>query len=1024
MRVALHGRRRERQAIDDLLASVRSGGSGALVVRGAPGIGKSALLAHATASASGFRHARATGVQSEMVLAFSGLHQFCGQMLGRLHRLPGPQRDALSAAFGLTAGAAPDRFLVGLAVLRLLGEVAEDRPLLGIVEDAHWLDQASAQVLAFVGRRLHAAPVALFFAVRDPSPPGEFAGIHELELTGLADADARMLIGAAIPGRLDERVRDRIVAEAQGNPLALLELPRSLTPADLAGGFGLTAPQPLTGRIEESFLRRIQALPEDTRRLLLIAAVEPCGEPELLWRAAERMGIGPDAAAPAEADGLLHIGAQVGFRHPLVRSAVHRAASPDECRDAHRAIADALDPDLNPARRAWHRAEAALESDEEVAGDLESSADRAQARGGLAAAAAFLERAAALTPDPARRAARTLAAAGAKLRSGAPDAALGLLSLAEAGPLDPLQGGRLELLRAEITFATSRGSDAPPLLIRAARRLEPLDPRLARETHLQALEAAMFAGRLGGGRGVLDAAEAARLAPPVRGAPRAVDLLLDGLATLLTDGWAAGVPLLRRALGTFQEDDEVRWLGLAWSTAADVWDDDATYALAIREVERAREAGALSRLPIALNQLAGLNVHAGEFATAAVLIEEAAAITEATAGARVSYGALKLAAWRGREAETAALIDACVRDAEARGEGMLITFTEYATAVLENGRGNYAEALAAARQACEHQELFATRVLPEYIEAAVRAGEPELAAAALVRLSEQTQASGTEWALGFEARCRALLSDGEVADELHREAIERLGRCRATAQLARAHLLYGEWLRRERRRVEAREQLRTARDMFVSMGAEGFAARADRELLATGEHARKRSVETAYELTPQELQIAGLAQAGHSNQVIAARLFISPRTVEYHLHKVFTKLGIASRTQLDQAPLMELTGTPEHTPGRPAAAARDGANPEAARPAHHRRSDPPEGTSPAAAARPAGVGLVGRPVHAEAMRSTRAAMASTSSISGAAMARSPARRWAATSPTKEPITPTASADRGLLSFRTAAERDP
>ncbi|HEV7466732.1 MAG TPA: LuxR C-terminal-related transcriptional regulator, partial [Candidatus Dormibacteraeota bacterium] len=826
-------------------------------------------------------------------------------------------------------------------------EVAEDRPLLGVVEDAHWLDQASAQVLAFVARRLDAESVALVFAVRDDGPTGGFAGIPELELTGLSDPDARRLIGSAIPGRLDERVRDRIIAEAQGNPLALLELHRGLTSAELAGGFGLTARQPLTGRIEESFVRRIEALPADTRRLLLVAAVEPCGDPVLLRHAAERMGIASDAAAPAEADGLLRIGAQVSFRHPLVRSAVHHAASPEECRSAHRALAEAVDPEISPDRRAWHHAAAAVGPDEEVAGDLERSAGEAQARGGMAAAAAFLERAAALTPDLARRAERTLAAAGAKLRAGAPDAALGLLSLAEVGPLDALQGARLERLRAEITFATSRGSDAPPLLMRAARRLEPLDPRLARETHLQALEAAVFAGRLGRGRGVLDAAEAALAAPPAPDPPRTVDLLLDCLATLLTDGWAAGVPLLRRALGAFEEEDELRWLGLAWIAAADLW-DDATHAAATRQVGLAREAGALTLLPLALNHLAGIHVHAGEFATAASLIEEAAAITEATGGASISYGALKLAAWRGR-AETAALIEACVEDADARGEGLLITFTEYATAVFENGRGNYAAALAAARQACEHGGLVAARVLPEYVEAAVRAGEPELAAGALEGLTEQTQASRTGWALGLEARSRALLSDGDDADELYREALDRLGRCRAAAQLARAHLLYGEWLRRERRRLEAREQLRTAHDMFVSMGAEAFADRAERELLATGEHSRRRTAETTHELTTQELQIAGLAQAGLSNQVIAARLFISPRTVEYHLHKIFTKLGIASRTQLHQAGLVELTGTPvrtelDHAAVR-GAVAGDGRNHQAAASARRRRSRPPDDVS-------------------------------------------------------------------------------
>jgi DNA-binding CsgD family transcriptional regulator len=605
-----------------------------------------------------------------------------------------------------------------------------------------------------------------------------------------------------------------------------------------------------------------------------------------------------------------------------VRSAVQQAASPQECRDAHRAIVEAIDPEAGPARRAWHRAEAALGPDEEVAADLERSARQAQARGGVAAAAAFLERAAMLSPDLAHRARRTLAAARAKLHAGAPDAALGLLAQAEAGPLDALTSARLDRLRGEISLDSSRGSDAPRLLIRAARRLAPLDPRLARDTHLQALAAAMFAGRLG--PGMREAAAAALAAPPVPGPPRAVDLLVAGLATLLTEGWATGVPVVRSALAALQEEDEVRWLGLAWSSAADLWNDDATIALSTRALELARKAGALTFLPITLNHLAGILVDAGEFTTAASLIDEASAITEATRSARVGYGALKLAAWRGRQAETAALVDACVKDAHARGEGLLITFAEYATALLGNGRGDYATALAAACQACAHEELFTTWILPEYVEAAVRAGEPQLAAAALERLAEQTQASGTEWALGSEACCRALLSEGDAADELYQEALARLGRCRAAAHLARAHLLYGEWLRRERRRVEAREQLRTAHDMLVSMGAEAFADRAARELLATGEHARKRTVEATFELTPQELQIARYAQAGLSNQAIAARLFISPRTVEYHLHKIFTKLGIASRTQLDQALLVELSGTPVRTQsdqGPPPAAA-------------------------------------------------------------------------------------------------------
>jgi DNA-binding CsgD family transcriptional regulator len=904
----LQGRRSECATFDELLQAVRAGESQTLLVRGEPGVGKSALLEHLVerASASGCRVVRAAGVQSEMKLPFAGLHQLCGPMLDRLERLPDPQRDALGTAFGLRAGDAPDRFFVGLGLLGLLCEVAEARPLVCVVDDAHWLDRASAQALAFAARRLAGAPVAIVLAVRESA--GELAGLPELAVEGLAAGDARALLASVIAGPLDEDVRDRIVAETRGNPLALLELPRELSSAELAGGFGLLDAPALSGRIEDSFLRRLEALPGESQRLLLVAAAEPVGDPMLVWRAAERLGIGIEAAAPAEAAGLCAFGDRVRFRHPLVRSAVYRAAPSDDRRLVHGALAEVTDPAADPDRRAWHRAYAAQGLDEEVAAELERSAGRAQARGGLAAAAAFLERSARLTLDPRRRAVRSLAAAQAKHLAGAPDAALALLATSEAGPLDELSRARAALLRGQIAFTSRRGRDAPPLLLKAAKPLEPLDAGLARETYLDALWAAWVVGRQSGGTGLAKVAKAARAASRARSSPqpeRAADLLLDGWLLLITEGYAAGVPMLQRALSAFRgadvtTDEEIRWLGIACKIAVNLWDDESRDLLTCRHVQLARDAGALAVLPAALTARVGVHVTAGELGAAAALLEEAEAITAATGSQRVSYPALGLAAWRGREAEASKLFVTTAKEVVARGEGVGLTAIQWASAVLYNGLGRYDDALAAAQRAAAHPEdlWFSTFALVELIEAAARSGRPERGADALRRISEMTRASGTQWALGIEARSRALLSDGDAADELYREAIDRLARTRVRIELARAHLLYGEWLRRERRRIDAREQLRTAHEQLTAMGVEAFGARAERELLATGETARKRNVETGGELTAREAQIARLARDGLSNPEIGARLFISARTVEYHLHKVFAKLAISSRTQL------------------------------------------------------------------------------------------------------------------------------
>jgi DNA-binding CsgD family transcriptional regulator len=903
----LLGRRSECEELDRLLQAIRGGDSRVLVVRGEPGVGKSALLEHLVEQATGCRVARAAGVQSEMELAFAGLHQLFAPLLDRRERLPDPQRDALGTAFGFTDGVAPSAFLVGLAVLGLLSEVAEEQPLLCIIDDAQWLDRTSLQVLEFVARRLYAESVALVFAVRQSEVEQLLPSLPEMVVGGLRNGDARGLLHEVIKWPLDERIRDRIVAETRGNPLALMELPRGLKPAELAGGFGLPGAAPLQGRIEESFQRRLAPLSTKTRRLLLLAAAEPLGDAVLAWRAAAWLGIDAEAAGTAELEGLVEFGAQVRFRHPLVRSAIYRSASPKERRDVHRALAEATDPEIDPDRRAWHCAQAAQGPDEKVASELVRSAGRAQSRGGLAAAAAFLERAAALTPEAARRGERALAAAQVNVQAGAPDVALGLLATARAGPLDEAQLARADLVQAQIAFAVNRGRDAPPLLLTAAKRLEPLDIGLARETYLEALQAAMFVGRLASGGGRLEVAEAARMAPTSSQPPRAADLLLDGLALLATEGYAAATPMLRRALSAFRSGDisaeqGLRWLWLACVAAIGLWDDETWELLATRHVQLARDAGALAVLPIALISRIAVHLIAGELAAAASLIEETEAVTEATGSQLAPYGALGLAAWQGREDEASGLIEASMKQVLARGEGQGLALIDWTSAVLYNGVGRYEDALDAARRAAEHpEELAFAWGLAELTEAASRSGNGALATDALERLSATTRPSGTDWALGIESRSRALLSEGRAAERLYREAIDRLGRTRLRLDLGRAHLVYGEWLRREGRRMDAREQLHTAHEMFATMGTEGFAEHAAIELLATGETARKRIAEARSDLTPQETQIARLAREGLSNPEIGARLFISPSTVQYHLGKVFLKLGIHSRTQLHRA---------------------------------------------------------------------------------------------------------------------------
>ncbi|BEP13470.1 LuxR family transcriptional regulator [Acidothermaceae bacterium B102] len=901
---SLRGRRTECALLDELLTAVHGGESRSLVIRGEAGIGKTALIQYAVAAAGDLLLVRASGVESEMELPFAALHQLCAPLLGHLDRLPAPQHEALRIVFGLSPGAPPDRFLIGLAVLSLLSETATERPTLCIVDDVHWLDRASAQAFGFVARRLRVESVGMIFATRESNQ--DLRGLPELELEGLRDGDARALLGSVVTFLLDEPVRQRIMAETRGNPLALLELPRGLSPMQLAGGFGLLTAQGLSGRIEESFQRRLAALPTDSRSLLLVAAAEPLGDPLLVWGAAEQLGIGASAAAAAESEGFLAIRDRVTFRHPLVRSAVYRSASAQERQAVHLALAAVTDPAADPDRRAWHRAAAAPAPDERVAAELERSAGRAQARGGFSAAAAFLQRSVALTEEPARRTGRALVAAQASLRAGLFDVALELLAVAEAGSLDELQGARVDLLRGQIAFAATVSSDAPLLLLTAARRLEALDLPLARVTYLNAWGAAAFAGPAGADD--LLKISRASAALPSADHPRAVDVLLTGLALLITDGRTAAAPHLHQATRSFADgevsvEDGLRWGWVATAATNALWDYEGSYAICERQIEHLRASGALERLPVYLVTLATAVASRGDFAAAEAISAEADEVTAATGALIGSYTAVLLAGLRGDELLASALIDAALEQDADGGQGIAVTHAQWVSAMLYNGLGRYDKALAAAQSASADPLLLYASMwaLPELVEAAVHVGRVELARDALDRLAETTQPSGTEFGLGMEARSRALLSDGETADELFLEAIDRLGRTELRPELARAHLLYGEWLRREGQRTQAREHLRTAHDLFDAIGMAAFAERARHELLATGERVRKRTVASRGEFTAQEQQIARLAGDGLSNPEIGSRLFISSRTVEWHLHKVFAKLGISSRRALHDA---------------------------------------------------------------------------------------------------------------------------
>jgi DNA-binding CsgD family transcriptional regulator len=885
----------------DLLAEARKGEGGAIVLHGEPGIGKTALIEHIVSLAGEFNVLRTVGNEAEIELAYASLQEFFRSEIGEVEQLSDPQRRAIETALGMGVQIVPDRLLLGLGVLNLVSLLSATRPVLCVVDDAQWLDPLSAQALTFAARHVSKEAVVFVFGTRNLD--GVFQGLPELLVSGLDDQDARDLLETAIPARLDDRVVDRIVAETHGNPLAILELPRGLTPSQLAGGFGLPVSGTLASQIEESYRRRFARLSEDSRRLLLIVAADSTGDPRIIWRAADALGIAESSADELEDDGLVDFADRVVFRHPLVRSAVYDTATPRERRNVHAALAEASDPDSDPDRRAWHRALATVRPNEGVAAELEASAERALSRGGFAAAGAFLQRAMALSTQPRSRAGRALRAAQAQHLAGAFDVASGLAAVAGRGPLEDQERAQLDVLLGQIAFARNRRNGVSPLALKAASRLEQVDLRLARDAYLEVLVAAIFAGHLTGLANLEVVAKAARAVPRPDGSSRVSDLLLEGLALLVTDGYKSSVDVLKKATRVFRGDvlsteERLRWSWMAGAVAGFIWDHDSWDALTVRQERLARDLGALSILPITLSHRVSVCLFAGEISQASLLVEQLTTVTDALANKSSPNAALFLAAFRGEDDEAHQLIQTMsTQDSQSKSAGMALL---WARAILCNGRGKYEEAFSAATAALSDPSdlWYQGWASVELIEAASRTSRTSDAASCMELLAEITSACGTEWALAVQARCRALLSDDTNSESFYNEALERLQPTRMRVDLARTHLVYGEWLRRRHRKRDARAQLRSAHDLFAEFEMKGFANRAEAELLATGETVRKRTVETIFDLTSQERRVSELAAGGASNPDIAEQLFISPATVEYHLSKVYRKLGIRSRTQL------------------------------------------------------------------------------------------------------------------------------
>ena len=897
----LVGRDAESAHLDRLLDAARAGTSGVLVLEGEIGVGKTALLEYALRSAAGLHVLSVTGIKSEFELRFAALEQLLRPLRDQIDELPEPQREALVSALGRVGSSSSSRFLVALAVLTLLSNAAETAPIVCVVDDADCLDEPTAEALVFVARRLDSESLLMLFAIDAlAAAKTRFEDLPMLRLRPLPKAAARLLLSRAAGPALDAHVRERLISQSDGVPQALLEVLAALTPAQVRGTAALPLELPISSRLEEMLLQRMRSLPDQAQRLLLLVAAERSGERGLIWRAAEALEIAPDALEAAGT--FLRSGTQITFRESLMRAAVYASATAAARRQTHLALAAALDPVTEWDRAAWHNAAATGLPDEVVAAKLEASAIAAKERGGYTDAGAYLEFAARLTPDAAERARRNLEAAESQLAAGDLERASALLTQATAGELGHEQAVRARRARATLAVARGENGHTSALLIEVGRELEPFDPARARATYLEALSLAMFAGRSGPRDGLLAAARAARAGPqPPEAEVTAADLLLVGFGLLFTEGHGAAAPTLRKAIDDIRERGSLETTGTAFQAAFELWDDSALTALARRRVELARTTGALTALPNALSQLGWCELLVGRFDRAEAYFDEADEIARATGNlgllGRSEIGALTLAVARGEETRARELAQKCSTDGTARGLGTFVGFAHLSLAQLELGRGSYRAAMHAAQDACL-DDLLVTRTLPDLVEAAARAGEQAAAAAAAEKLAESTLASKTDWGLGVLARSRALIAPDPEAEELYREAIDHLQRCRAVVHLARTKLVYGEWLRRTRRRRDAREQLRAAHELLDSIGAEGFARRAATELVATGARIRRRTPDTLAALTPHEWRIATMVTKGATNAEVAARLYISPRTVEYHLSKVFRKVGVSSRTEL------------------------------------------------------------------------------------------------------------------------------
>ncbi|WP_178359017.1 LuxR family transcriptional regulator [Mycolicibacterium hippocampi] len=912
MTCALVGRAAECAMLDKLATDVRDGFSGALVLIGEPGVGKTRLLQYMAESATEVTILWIVGAQSELRLGFAALHRLLLPYLDRLDRLSGPHRTALEVTFGLTEGPTPDRFVVSLAALALLSDVAAERPVVCLIDDAQWLDQESLAVLGFIGRRLYADPIGMAFSAREHA--GDLTALEGLttrRIAALDPASARGILDEAVSGPLDPRVAARVIDETGGNPLAMLELLGELSTEQLAGRFPLPRHLPVGHRVDVHFLAQVATLPPEARTVLLIAAACVDEKSSTVWRAGALLGVAAAAANHAVQQGIVTLEPRIAFRHPLIRSAVYDGATPEERQRVHDALATVAHRDGEDDQAAWHRAAAVTTPEETIAADLQTSAERAHRRGGYTMQAAFLTRAAELSPDTRDRALRYLAAAQAHLAAGDGPLAEALLDLAT--PVLDVAGMHVAVqrLRAAIAVFFSRHKDAPAILLDAATKVEPTDVSLVRRILFDAMQAAIVARQYTAGTTLDEVAHAVlRAEQDPRRPPSGNDLLLDGFAIRIARGYADAVPLLRSAVAMMFTDETAAHVDipstiLGWFAADDVWDDAGRRAMFERAQAIERRQGALAAMRITLAGLSTSQAWAGQMNDAENSYGEAAELSAliGVPPAATTGVLLEVRAWQGRETESRAVAASTADWGRQKGASILEIFALMGLTVLELGLGRYPEALGRGLQILHDDPPgFGNRVLPEVVEAGLRSGDRGAAEVALARLTERATIAATPWALGLLARSRALMAADSDAELYYLEAIRQLAGTAVRTELARAHLLYGEWLRRRKRRRDAQVQLRTAYDMFTAMGAAAFAGRTGAERRAAGETtADALRADNPFGLTPQEAQVARQAGAGATNAEIASRLFITTSTVEYHLSKVFRKLGVTSRRQLASA---------------------------------------------------------------------------------------------------------------------------